>query len=111
MASKARQSVFGGFLGLSLKLVILPFFMRLCSSGRYDANDRTSYGVGDKEHSAIDKADGVDAKLVSGVAIIEFDQVRIQEHLDGRPEVDAVLCPVGLFLGVVPFEIHGSAVP
>src|SRR5271166_5344015 len=29
MASKARQSVFGGFLGLSLNLVIFPFFMRL----------------------------------------------------------------------------------
>jgi hypothetical protein len=70
MASKARQSVFGGFFGLSLKLVVLPFFVRLCPSGGNDANDRPSHRVSDEEHPAVDQADGVEAQLVVGIAII-----------------------------------------
>src|SRR5205085_1172371 len=105
-ASKARQSVFGGFFGLSLKLVILPFFMRLCPSCGNDANDHSSHRVSDKEHMAIDQADGVEAQFVVGVTIIELDDERVQEHLGGRAEVETMLFPVGLRLGVVPLEIH-----
>src|ERR1700736_5319306 len=75
MASKARQSVFGGFLGLSLNLVILPFFMRLRSSCGYDANDVASQRIGDEEHSAVDQTDGVEARLASGVEGISAEPV------------------------------------
>src|ERR1700687_1522032 len=105
MASNARQSVFGGFFGLSLKLVIRSFFMRLCPSGGEDANDRPSHRVSDEEHPAVDQPDGVEAKLAVGVAIIELDDVWVEEHLGGGPEVEAMLFPVGLFLGVVPLEV------
>src|SRR5208283_484601 len=98
MASKARQSVFGGFFGLSLNLMILPFFMRLCPSGGYDANDRPPHRVGDEEHPAIDQADSVEAKLVGGVEIVELDQIRVQENLGSRSEVDTMLLSVGPFL-------------
>ena len=47
-ALSARQSVFGGFFGLSLSFVVFPFLMRLGSSGRYDADDIASHRVGDK---------------------------------------------------------------
>jgi len=106
MASKARQSVFGGFFGLSRNLVVLPFFMRLCSSGGYDANDVISQCVSDKEHPAVDQADSVEAQLASGVEVIELDHVRVQEHFRGRSKVDTVLLPVGQLLGAVPFEVH-----
>jgi nitrogen fixation-related uncharacterized protein len=79
MASKARQSVFGGFFGLSLNLVILSFFMWLRSSGGYDANDVASHRLDDEEHSAVYQSDGVEAQLASGVEVIELDYVRIQE--------------------------------
>src|SRR5260221_12051719 len=111
MASKARQSVFGGFFGSSLKLVILPFFMRLCPSGGNDANDGPSHRVSNEEHPAVDHANGVEAQLVISVAIVELDHMRVQEHLGGRPEVEAVLLPVGFLLGVVPFEVHRSPRP
>src|SRR6266571_2271213 len=55
IASKRRQSVLGGFFGLSLKFVILPFFIRLCPSGGYDANDLHAHRVGDEEHPALDQ--------------------------------------------------------
>src|SRR5712671_2210174 len=88
MASKARQSVFGGFFGLSLNLVILPFFMRLCSSCGYDANDVVPHRIGDEEHSAVDQADSVQAQLASVVEVIELDHVRVREHFRGRSKVD-----------------------
>src|ERR1700730_5233463 len=106
MASKGRQSVFGGFFGLSLNLVMLPFFMRLRSSGGYDANDIASHRLGDEEHSAVHQTNSVETQLASGIEVIELDHMRVQEHLRGRPEVDAVLLPVGLLLGAVPFEVH-----
>jgi RNA polymerase sigma factor (sigma-70 family) len=86
--------------------VILPFFMRFCPSGGNDANDRPSHRVSDKEHTAIDQADGVEAQFVGGVTIIELDDVHVQEHLGGRAEVETMLLPVGLRLGVVPLEVH-----
>src|SRR4051812_34573659 len=54
MASKARQSDFGGFFGLSLNFVILPFFMRLRSSCH--ANDVSSHRASDEKHPALDHA-------------------------------------------------------
>src|SRR5437667_7268230 len=48
MASKARQSLFGGFFELSLNLVIFSFFMRLGSSRRNDANDSAPHRVGNR---------------------------------------------------------------
>src|ERR1700730_1963823 len=104
IASKARQSVFGGFLGLSLNFVILLFFMRLRSSRGYDTNDGAPHRVGDKKHAAVDQADRIETQLVGRIEIVELDHIGIQEHLRGRSKVDAMLPPVGLFLGVVPFE-------
>src|ERR1700722_162153 len=98
MRSKARQSDFGGFFGLSLNLVVLPSFMWLRSSRGDDAHDVTSYRRGDNEHPALDKTDCVEAQLAGGIAIVELDEIGIQEHLRGRSEVDAVLLPVRLLL-------------
>src|ERR1700691_4259327 len=106
MASKARQSVFGGFFGLSLNLVILSFFMWVRSSGGYDANDLASHRISDEEHSAVDQSDGVEAQLAGGVEVVELNRVRVQEHFRGRSKVNTVLIPVGQLLGAVPFEIH-----
>jgi|SRR5580692_12197131 hypothetical protein len=111
MASKARQSVFGGFFALSLNLVILPFFMRLRSSCGCDANDVAPRRIDDEEHSPIDQTDGVEAQLASSIEIIKLDHLGVQEHLRRRSEVDAVLLPVGLFLGAVPFEFHRKPGP
>jgi hypothetical protein len=91
MASKARQSVFGDFFGLSLSLVILPFFMRLRSSCGYDANDVAAYRISDEEHSPVDQTAGVEAQLAGGIEIIKLDHIGVQEHLRRRSEVDAVL--------------------
>src|SRR5437867_407475 len=63
MASNARQSVFGGLFARSLNFVVLPFFMRLGSSGRNDADDISAHRVRDDQHATIDEADGVVAKL------------------------------------------------
>src|SRR5437588_6384522 len=104
MASKARQSVLGGFFGSSLNFVILPLFMRFRSSCGYDANDVASQRAGDEEHSAVDQADGVEARLSGGIEIVKLDQVRVQEHLRGCSEAEAVLLPIGSLLGAVPFE-------
>jgi hypothetical protein len=71
MASKARQSLFGGFFELSLNLVILPFFMRLRSSFGYGPDNIVSHRVGDEEHSAIGQTDSIEAQLAGGVEIIE----------------------------------------
>src|SRR5215216_7333567 len=106
MASKARQSVFGGFFGLNLNLVIFPFFMRLRSSRGYDANDIAPHRIGDEEHAAVDKTNCIEARLAGGTEIVELDHRRVQEHLRGRSELNAVLLPVGLLLGGVPFEVH-----
>ena len=84
MASKARQSDFGGFFGLSLNLVILSFFMWLRSSGGYDANDVASHRIGDEKHSAVDQSDGVETQLARGIDVIELEHVRIQEHFRVR---------------------------
>src|SRR6202035_27115 len=51
IVSKACQSVFGGFLGLSLNFVILPFFMRLRSSRGYDTNDGAPHSRLDAERA------------------------------------------------------------
>jgi hypothetical protein len=80
--------------------------MRLCPSGGNDTNDCPSHRVSDEEHPAVDQADGVEAQLAVGVAVIELDHVRVQEHPGGGPKVEAVLLPVGLLLGVVPLEVH-----
>ena len=97
MASNARQSVFGGLFGLSLYFVILPFFMRLRSSCGYDANDVTPHDVGDKEHAAVDQANRIEPQLTSGITVIELDDVRVQEHLRRRLEVETVPThPTGL---------------
>jgi hypothetical protein len=40
----------------------------------------------------------------------KFDQVRVQEHPGRRSEVQTVFLPVGLFLGGIPFEVHGKSV-
>src|SRR5258708_7762850 len=77
MASNTRQSVLGGLFGLSLNFVILPFFMRLCPSGGYDANDRPSHRVGDEKHSAFDQADSIEAQLVDRIEIVELDHMRV----------------------------------
>src|SRR5208282_468978 len=106
MASKARQSLSGGFFGSSLNLVILPFFMRLRSSGGYDADDVASHRVSDEEHPAVDQTNSIETRLASGVEIIELNHIRVQEHFRRNSEVDAVFLPVGLFLGAVPFEVH-----
>src|SRR5260370_15829248 len=106
MASKARQSLFGGLFGLSLNLVILSFFMRLRYFGRYDENDVCSHRVSDKEHPAVDKTDSIETHLASRTEVIELDHIRVQEHPRRSSEVDAVLLPVGLFLGVIPFKVH-----
>src|ERR1051326_1218468 len=106
IASKARQSVCGGLFGLSLNFVILPFFMRLRSSRGYDADDRIPHRVSDKEHAAVDHTDRIESQLMGSVEIIELDYIRVQEHPGGRSKVDAVLLPVGVFLGGVPFEVR-----
>jgi hypothetical protein len=61
MASKARQSVLGGFFGLSLNFVILPFFIRLCCLRRIWCKQPHLSCVGDEEHAAIDDTDGIEA--------------------------------------------------
>src|SRR5260370_17130297 len=106
MASKARQSVFGGFFGLSLNLVILPFFMRLRSSCGYDANDVVPHRIGDEEHSAVDQADSVEAQLASAVEVIELDHVRVQDHFGGLSKVATVLLPAAHLLAPLPSETH-----
>jgi hypothetical protein len=53
IASKARQSLFGGFFGLSLKVVIFPFFMWFRSSGGYDTNDVTTQRVAKYPHGGL----------------------------------------------------------
>src|SRR5947209_1873902 len=108
MASKARQSVFGGFFGLSLNFVILPFFMRLRPSCGDDAGRVGPHCISDEEHSSVDETDSVEAQLATGVEIIKLDHMRVQEHSRSRSEVDTVLLPVGLFLGGIPFEAHAS---
>src|SRR5208282_6838241 len=108
MASKARQSLSGGFFGSSLNLVILPFFMRLRSSGGYDADDVASHRVSDEEHPAVDQTNSIETRLASGVEIIELNHIWIQEDFRRSSEVDAVFLPVGLFLGAVPFEVHSE---
>jgi uncharacterized membrane protein YbaN (DUF454 family) len=57
-----------------------------------------------KGHSAVDQTDSVEAQLASGIEIIKLDHIRVQEHFRGRAEVDTMLLPVGLFLGVVPIR-------
>src|SRR5687768_16907349 len=111
MASKARQSVLGGLFGLSLNLVILPFFMRLRSSCGYDASDVAPHRIGDEEHSAVDETDSAESQLATSIEIIKLDHIGAQEHLRRRSEVDAVLLPVGLLLGAVPFEVHREPRP
>jgi hypothetical protein len=63
MASKARQSVLGGRLGLSLNLVVLPFFMGLGASRRNDTGDVASDRIGDNKRSAVNEADCIEAGL------------------------------------------------
>jgi hypothetical protein len=75
--------------------------MRLRSSCGYDPNDVIPHRIGDKKHSAFDKANYVEAHLAGGAEFVELDYIRVQEHLRGRSEVDAVLLPVGLLLGGV----------
>ena len=111
MASNARQSVFGGFFALSLNLVVLPFFMRLRSSRGNDPNHVPSHRVADEQHPAVDQTDGAEARLATGIAIVELDHVWVQEHLRGRSKVDTVFLSVGAFLGTVPFEVHGAPRP
>src|SRR5260370_18099281 len=106
MASKARQSLFGGLFGLSLNLVILSFFMRLRSSGGYDANDVVSHRVSDKAHPAVDKTDSIETHLASRTEAIQLDHIRVQEHPPPTSKVATVLLPVCLFLGVMPFTLH-----
>src|SRR3974390_3056617 len=106
MASKARQLLFGGFFGLSLKLVIFPFLMRLRSSCGYDADDIVPYRVGDEEHPLVDQTNGVEARLAVSIEIVKLDHKRVQEHFRRRSEVDTMLFPIGLFLAAVPFEVH-----
>jgi len=53
--------------------------MRLCSSGRYDANDIASHRVSDEDHSAIDQTEGVETQLSGGIEIVKLDHVWIQE--------------------------------
>jgi hypothetical protein len=65
----------GGLFGLSLNLVILPFFMRLRSSCGYDANDVAPHCIGDEEHSPVDETDRVEAQLASGIDIIKLDHI------------------------------------
>ena len=80
MASKARQSLFGGFSGSSLNLVILPFFMWLRSSGGYDPDDVASHGVSDKEHPAVDQTNSIETQLASGVQVVELNHIRGQDR-------------------------------
>ncbi|HEV3270722.1 MAG TPA: hypothetical protein VGZ93_00905, partial [Candidatus Methylacidiphilales bacterium] len=106
--SKARQSVFGGFLGLSLNFVILPFFMWLRSSRGYDANDSAPHRIADEKHSAIDQPNRTKTPLIGSTEIIELDYVRVQKHLCCGSKVDSVLLPVCLFLGGAPLKVHGE---
>jgi len=80
--------------------------MRLRSSGGYDPNDGAPHRIGDEEHSPVDNADRVETQLVGCIEIIEFDHVRVQEDLRGRAEVDTMLLPVGLLLGVARPRIY-----
>src|ERR1700693_4333796 len=98
MASKTRQSIFGGFFGSSLNLVVFPFFIRLRSSGGYDADDVTSQRVGDEKHAALDKTDGIEAHLAGATNFVELDHIWVQEDLGGGSEIDAVLLDTGSFL-------------
>src|SRR2546423_13570026 len=75
IASKARQSLLGGFFGSNLNFVIFPLFMRLRSSRGYDADDVASHRVANEEHSAVDQADGVEAQPAVGIAFVKFNQV------------------------------------
>src|ERR1700736_1076482 len=111
IASKARQSVFGGLFGLSLNFVIFPFFMRLGSSRRDDTDDRSPHRIGNVEHAALDHSDRVETQFIGSIAIVELNHMRVQEHLGGRSEVNAVLLPVGLFLRGIPFEVHREPQP
>src|SRR5712692_4795822 len=93
MASKARQSLFGGFFELSLNLVIFSFFMRLGSSRRNDANDSTPHGIGDAKHSAVDQADRIETQLLGGTEIIEVDDIGIEERLAAvSKSIPCLLC-------------------
>ena len=106
MASKARQSVFGGFFGLSLNFVILPFFMRLRSSCGYDADHVAPHCISDEEHSSVDETDSVETQFTTGVEIIILDHIRVQEHFRSRSKVDTVFLSIGLFLS---YKADGAA--
>src|SRR5262245_45525399 len=108
MASKARQSVFGGRFGSSLNLVVLPFFMGLGASRRNDAGHIASDRIGDNEQPAVDEADRIEAGLARGIAVLEIDDEGIKEHLRGRPEVDAMLLAIVLLLDIVSLELHAN---
>ena len=81
--------------------------MRLRSSRGYDTNDGAPHRVGDKKHAAIDQTDSVESQFVGSLKIVELDYVRLQEHLGGCPEVEAVLLPVGLLLFIVVYLKSG----
>jgi len=68
----------------------------------------TSPLVAYEEHPAIDQADSVEAQLARSIAIVKLDHIRVQEHLRSRSEVDPMLLAGGLFVGAVPFEVHGG---
>jgi len=80
--------------------------MRLRSSRGDDANDGAPHGVADEERTAVDHADRAEAQFADGIKIIELDDVRVQENPRCRRKIDSMLPSVGLFLGVVPFEVH-----
>src|SRR6516164_9483430 len=91
MASKARQSLLGGLFALSLNLVIFPFFMRLRSSGGYDAHNVAPYRVSDEEHSVVDQTNGIKTQLAGGIEVIELDHVRVQKHAAVRKSTPCFL--------------------
>jgi len=50
--------------------------MRLRSSDGYDANDVVPHHVDNEQHSAIDKANGVETKFAGAADIVELDHIR-----------------------------------
>src|SRR6266699_2453687 len=103
MASKARQSVFGGFFGLSLNFVILPFFMRLRSSCGYDADHVAPHCISD-EKSIRPSTRPIALKRNSPLASrsSHTGPGTLSQPFESRHRV----LPIGLFLSAVPLEDH-----
>jgi hypothetical protein len=81
--------------------VIPSFLMRLRSSRRYDPDRLAPQRARDEEHAIVDEADNVEPLFVCDASVVELNRVRVEKHLGGRTEVNAVLAAIGLFFRMI----------